>query len=85
MQEMQALGQPPSDLMADGAAGSDLFSGLRNSNPQQQLPSDQELDEMFANLPAFTERSDGRSAMVWRKVILVFFVIFESEQDLDSL
>ena len=84
MQEMQALGQPPSDLMAEGAAGSDLFSGLRNSNPQQ-LPSDQELDEMFANLPAFTERSDGRSAMVWRLVILGFFVIFESEQDLDSL
>ena len=84
MQEMQALGQPPSDLMADGAAGSDLFSGLRNSNPQQ-LPSDQELDEMFANLPAFTERSDGRSAMVWRLVILGVFVIFESEQDLDSL
>ena len=84
MQEMQALGQPPSDLMADGAAGSDFFSGLRNSNPQQ-LPSDQELDEMFANLPAFTERSDGRSAMVWKLVILGFFVIFESEQDLDSL
>ena len=70
--------------MADGATGSDLFSGLRNSNPQQ-LPSDQELDEMFANLPAFTERSDGRSAMVWKLVILGFFVIFESEQDLDSL
>ena len=85
MQDMQALGQPPSDLMADGAAGSDFFSGLRNSNPQQQLPTDQELDEMFANLPAFTERSDGRSAMVWRQVILVFFVIFESDQDLDSL
>ena len=74
MQEMQALGQPPSDLMADGAAGSDFFSGLRSSNPQQ-LPSDQELDEMFANLPAFTERSDGRSAMVWGLLvgILVFF------------
>ena len=85
MQEMQALGQPPSDLMADGAAGSDFFSGLRSSNPQQQLSTDQELDEMFANLPAFTERSDGRSAMVWRKVTLVFFVIFESGQNLDCL
>ena len=83
MQEMQALGQPPSDLMADGAAGSDLFSGLRNSNPQQ-LPSDQELDEMFANLPAFTERSDGRSAMVWRLLVGIL-VFFESEQDLESL
>merc|ERR1719300_317107 len=60
---MQALGQPPSDLMTDGAAGSDLFSGLRSSNPQQQLPSDKELDEMFANLPAFTERSDGSNVL----------------------